>query len=255
MLGVIDFLIGVLVGYLIGSMVESLLHEYVSDAPRWLVEFWYRYPRFFRVFISSRFSHHVIHHQRTYRRNHVTQFRSIEEREQLQKQLLARGRRGRVILAGNFANRLHAEGGVVFALPLLLTAAGLSLVATPAFALGSAFSLALPPLCSYFIHPYLHLPFEEGQKRASRPMARLLRTRYVRAMYRAHFMHHRYGGTSDFNLVLGADYIRRRVRPRSEEDEAAMRDIGMPRSKPLWLARSFRSKSAVSEHISCRPGQ
>ena len=34
----------------------------------------------------------------------------------------------------------------------------------------------------------------------------------MKAVYRNHFMHHRYDGTSNFNLVLGADILRRRVR-------------------------------------------
>ena len=48
------------------------------------------------------------------------------------------------------------------------------------------------------------------------------------AIYRNHFMHHRYGGASNFNLVLGADYLRGRMRTPSSAAGAAMREVGMP---------------------------
>ena len=37
-----------------------------------------------------------------------------------------------------------------------------------------------------------------------------------------------YDGTSNYNLVLGADILRKRVRVPSSEDVRAMAEIGMP---------------------------
>jgi hypothetical protein len=195
--------VGFLIGYLAGSLLESILHEYVSDAPARFMRFWHRHPRLFRVMINSQFSHHVIHHYKTFRRDHVTQFETAQERELLEAQLLARGRHGRIIIDGNFANRVHAEGAFVFALPAILVGAALALVAPVAVAIGAAIGLSLPPLFSYFLHPYFHMRFEDGQKVAPPAIRLLLRTRYMRAIYRNHFMHHRHGGTSNYNLVLG----------------------------------------------------
>ena len=50
----------------------------------------------------------------------------------------------------------------------------------------------------------------------------------MKAVYRNHFMHHRYDGTSNYNLVLGADILRKRVRVPSSDDISAMAEIGMP---------------------------
>jgi hypothetical protein len=228
MLLVLYFVIGLAAGYIIGSFIESILHEYVSDAPMSWVRTWRHYPRLFRVPLNTYYSHHVIHHHQTFRRNHITQFDSAEQRARVDRVLLARGRHGRIIIGGDYANRLHAEGGFVFALPALLSATILGLFLPPSMALGSGLALMLPPALSYWVHPYLHRSFDDGQKNASPVIAFLLRTRYMKAMYRNHFMHHRHNGTSNFNLVLGADILRRRVRVPSSDDIRAMAEVGMP---------------------------
>jgi hypothetical protein len=69
MIVVLYFLTGLAVGYFIGSFIESILHEYVSDAPAPWVRAWRRHPRLFRVPLNTYFSHHVIHHHQTFRRN------------------------------------------------------------------------------------------------------------------------------------------------------------------------------------------
>jgi hypothetical protein len=223
-----NVLIGLAIGYLVGSLLESCLHEYVSDAPTQLVDRWRKYPRLFRIMLNSYFSHHVIHHHQTFRKNHVTQFESADDRARLERLLLARGRHGRMIIGGDYANRLHAEGGFVFALPALICGMIISLFAPVSIAVGAVVALMLAPLLSYFVHPYLHRPFIDGQRDASSFVAFLLRTRYMKAVYRNHFIHHRYGGTSNYNLVLGADFIRNRVRKPAPEDVAAMKQVGMP---------------------------
>ena len=221
-------LTGLAVGYFIGSFIESILHEYVSDAPAPWVRAWRRHPRLFRVPLNTYFSHHVIHHHQTFRRNHITQFDSPDQRARVDHVLLARGRHGRIIMGGDYANRIHAEGGFVFALPALLSASILSLFLPAAMAIGSGLALMLPPALSYWVHPYLHRSFADGQKNAPAFIAFLLRTKYMKAVYRNHFMHHRYDGTSNYNLVLGADILRKRVRVPSSDDIRAMAEIGMP---------------------------
>ena len=228
MIGVFYFVVGLAIGYVIASFIESMLHEYVSDAPAPWVRKWRRYPRLFRVPLNTYFSHHIIHHYQTFRRNHIMQFDSPEQRARLDQALLARGRHGRIIMGGDYAVRLHAEGGFVFALPALLSALLLSFFLPPTIAIGSGLALMLPPVLSYWVHPYLHRSFDDGQKNAPAFIALLLRTKYMKAVYRNHFMHHRYGGTSNYNLVLGADMFRNRVRSPSPGDVRAMVEIGMP---------------------------
>lgn len=224
----VQLLLGLGLGYLIGSWVESFMHEYVSDAHPRAVRRWLRSPRLLRPLINTHYSHHTIHHVRTYRAGHVTQFRSEAEKAQLTEDLLARGAHGRTILAGAYGTRLHGTGVLVFVAPLVIFFPVFWFSLGPwGFAAGCV-TLLLPPFMSHFVHPWLHRPFEQGQAEAPPWLAWLLRTRYLRAVYRNHFLHHRYGGISNFNLVLGADVLRRRTRVLTPRDLEVMEEIGMP---------------------------
>ena len=227
-LGFFKFSLGVAGGYLVSSYIESFLHENVSDARPRQVRFWKKYPKILKPLINTHYSHHTIHHARTWRQDHVTQFRSDDEREKLNNELHARGRHGRLIMKGDYATKLHNEGALVFTAPLILACLLLFNFTPFLFALGACTTVFLPTLFSYFVHPYLHMPHAKGQVHASKPMAWLLRTRYFKAMYVNHFIHHRYGGTSNFNLVLGADVLRRRNRAPVDTDMEIMRNIGIP---------------------------
>ena len=228
LINIFKFLLGIAGGYFTSSYIESYLHENVSDARPRRVKFWKNFPNLLKPLINTHYSHHTIHHARTWRQDHVTQFRSEEEREKLDRVLHARGRHGRLIIKGDYAAKLHNEGALVFTAPLLVACMLLFLYTPFAFALGASTTIFLPTYFSYFVHPYLHMPFAKGQARASKPMAWLLRTKYFKAMYVNHFIHHRYGGTSNFNLVLGADTIRRRKRLAVDSDIKIMRSIGIP---------------------------
>jgi hypothetical protein len=188
----LEIMLGLGLGYLIGSWVESFMHEHVSDAHPRRVKAWMRAPRLLRPLINTHYSHHTIHHVRTFRSGHTTQFRSEEERAQLTEVLEARGRHGRIILAGAFGTRLHGSGALVFVAPLVI----------------------FFPLFWWGLGPV--------------GFVGLLRTRYMRAVYRNHFLHHRYGGVSNFNLVLGADVLRGRTRAVTVRDLEVMAEIGMP---------------------------
>ncbi len=226
---IVNVIAGLVLGYVIGSVIESWLHEHVSDAPARYLVVWRRYPRVLQsVFLNARFGHHVIHHHQTYRKNHITQFESLEERARLADIVLRRGRYGRTIVAGDFGNHLRAEGALLYALPLVSAGVLFSLFLPLTVALPAFLTLVLPPLFSYAIHPVLHVPFAEAQRSAPPLMACLLRTRYMRALYRNHFLHHHYGGTSNYNLVLGGDVLRRRVRAADAGALQAMKDTGMP---------------------------
>lgn len=224
----IHVLLGLALGYLISSFVESFLHEYVSDAHPRFVRAWNRFPRLLTPLINTHFSHHTIHHLRTFRSNHVTQFRSEEEKQKLTAEMLERGKHGRTIINGAFATRLHGEGAFVFVAPLVVFFPVFYFTLELEGFLAGCVTLLLPAFMSHFVHPYLHRPFEEGQRQAPGWLAWLLRTRYGRAIYRNHFLHHRYGGVSNFNLVLGADVLRRRSRALTERDLEVMAEIGMP---------------------------
>jgi hypothetical protein len=217
---------GTLVGYIAASWIESYMHQHVSDAPNKSVKRWERFPRVLGYLIRTRYSHHVVHHRRTFKQDHVTQFRSEEERAALDGELLGRGAHGRLILRSMYAVRLHGSGALVFIAPLLPAVPLTFFLLGPLGTLGACLSLALPPLFSHFIHPYLHMPHERAVREAPWLTAWLLRRWYFREMARNHFMHHRYVA-SNFNLVLGADHLRRVWRRPGSRDLDEMGRLGL----------------------------
>jgi hypothetical protein len=224
----LEILAGLALGYGVGSFLESALHEYIPDAPPAVLARWQRYPWLCRLLIEAHFSHHVVHHHQTFCRDHVTQFDSAEQRARVKAALLKRGRYGRVIMRNGFSDRLHAESVVVFSLPWVAAGVAIALVAPAAIALSATVALMLPGLFGHYLHPYLHMRFADGQRSAPPWVAALLRTRYFRAVYRNHFLHHRHGGTGNFNLVLGGDFLRGRLRRADDDDRRAMNAVGMP---------------------------
>jgi hypothetical protein len=218
--------LGFCIGYVAASLIESTMHQHVSDAPYKVVRLWERYPRIFKYFMRTRYSHHVVHHTKTFRQDFVTQFRSDAEREALDEELRHKGAHGRMILRSRYAVKLHGSGALVFVAPLLPAALLVNAAFSVPAAIGASMALLLPPLLSNFVHPYLHMPHEEAIRTAPRATAFLLRTWYFRAMARNHYMHHRYV-VSNFNLLLGGDHIRRKYRRPSPKDLAEMARIGL----------------------------
>lgn len=219
-------LIGLILGYVVASLIESFMHQHVSDAPNKSVKRWERFPRLFNYLIRTRYSHHVVHHRRTFKQDYVTQFRDDSERQALDVELIERGAHGKLIQRSQYAVRLHGSGALVFVAPLLPAIPLTAWLLSPWGVLGVCMSLALPPLFSHFIHPYLHMPHQRAVSEAPPFIAWLLKRWYFRAMARNHYMHHRYVA-SNFNLVLGGDLLRGRWRKPVEKDLIEMQRLGV----------------------------
>jgi hypothetical protein len=227
MTGVLEIVIGLLLGYALASTAESVIHEYIADASPKIVAGWRRYPRLFGKLISTRYGHHVVHHQ-TYLTTHVRQFETPCQRARVTDFLLRRGRYGRILVASDFGLRLMPEGIFFNLLPLVPPAVALWLTLPATMSLPAMITFTLPSFFSHAVHPFLHMPFAQAQMVAPPLMAAFLRTAYGRAMYRNHFLHHHYGGVSNFNLLLGADVLRRKYRGADAGALRTMRDVGMP---------------------------
>lgn len=227
MTALIQVFAGLALGYLTASLIESFMHQWVSDATGARVRWWRRHPRLFSLFIDTYYSHHTIHHCKTFRENHVTQFRNEEERLEVDDELDSHGRHGELIRKAQYAVKLQGEGGLTFVAPLLLVMPAIYFLLGPWGMLGSLPTMALPPILSNWVHPYLHMPHARARAAAPPLISWFLATRYGRAMAANHFIHHRYGGTSNFNLVLGADILRRVYRKPSTKDKAIMHNIGL----------------------------
>ena len=223
---VLQVVMGFAIGYVVASLIESYMHEHVSDAPYRTVRVWERFPRLCKYFIRTRYSHHVVHHAKTFKQDFVTQFRSAAEQAVLDGELHGKGAHGQIIRRSQYAVKLHGTGALVFIAPLVPGALLLYLFCSGTAAVGGTLALALPPLLSNFVHPYLHMPHAQAIRQAPPLVSLLLRTWYFRAMARNHYMHHRYVA-SNFNLLLGGDLLRRKYRRPSEKDRAAMAALGL----------------------------
>jgi hypothetical protein len=217
---------GFVSGYVIASLIESFMHQHVSDAPYKTVRLWERYPRLFKYFIRTRYSHHVIHHCRTFKRDFVTQFRNQGEHDALDAELRQKGAHGKIILDSHYAVKLHGSGALVFVVPLLPAAVLVDICFSTPVAIGATVALSLPPILSNSVHRYLHMPHAEAVAQAPWFISLLLRTWYFRSMARNHYMHHRYVA-SNFNLLLGGDILRRKYRRPAPADLVAMEQLGI----------------------------
>jgi hypothetical protein len=217
---------GLILGYVVASWIESFMHQHVSDAPLKTVKRWERFPILCNYLIRTRYSHHVIHHRRTFKQDYVTQFRDEAERLALDAELAERGAHGKIIQRSQYAVRLHGSGALVFVAPLLPAIPLTAWLLGPWAVLGVCMTLALPPLFSHFIHPYLHLPHQLAVSEAPPVTAWLLKRWYFRAMARNHYMHHRYVAYN-FNLVLGGDVLRGCWRKPGEKDLREMQRLGL----------------------------
>lgn len=217
---------GFMPGYILASWIESYMHQNVSDAPLKVVKGWKKYPRLFRYLIRTNYSHHVIHHIKTYKKDHVTQFTTEAERVELDKLLYGMDSHGRIIIDSKYAVKLHGSGALVFIAPLVPIIPLSHFLLGPMATIGCCLALALPPLFSNYLHPYLHMPYASALNSSPWWLRPIIRTGYFRAMCINHFLHHRYM-TSNFNLVLGADWIRGVARRPNELDLKLMKDIGL----------------------------
>jgi hypothetical protein len=218
--------IGLAIGYVAASLLESYMHQRVGHAPCRSVRRWERHPRLFRSPIDTRYSHHVVHHRRSFRQDHVTQFRSDEERARVDLELGCRGAQSGRIRRSGYGLRLQGDGALAYLVPVLPTLPLLWFPWGAAAAIGVCTALALPPLLSHFIHRYLHMPHERALKDAPALTAWLLGRGYFRAMARSHYLHHRYMAFN-FNLLLGGDVLRGCHRAPAAADLLEMQRLGL----------------------------
>jgi hypothetical protein len=220
------FFLGLMIGYIAGSFIESVAHQYISDAPAHWRRFWKRHPRLFRQLLETFYSHHVVHHVRTFRKDHVTQFSSFNEKDRLDEDLKRRGRHGELIRRARYAIKLQSEGAVTFVAPLLAFWPVIYVTFEIWIALGAMVTMAVPPILSNWVHPYLHMRQVDACKIAPKWISFLLRSAYGRKMVKNHFLHHRYEDCC-YNLALGGDILRGTERQASTEDLADMERIGL----------------------------
>jgi hypothetical protein len=220
---------GVLFGYAFASYIESAVHEHVSDARPAKVRRWKHYPRLLAPLLRAHYSHHVVHHMLTFVADHVTQFRSPENRARVDEELRAHGEHGALIRRAEYGARLGGTGAFAFIAPLIPVTILVEAIFGGWGLVGALPMLSAPPVLSHFVHPHLHRRYTDVQRDAPRWIAWFIRTSYGQAVVRNHWMHHKYRAC--FNLLLGADVARGVSRRASARDLATMHRIGLLRAE------------------------
>lgn len=220
---------GMLLGYIGATISESLVHRYVLHAPKSFITYWSKHPRLFSALLWEHYVH-KIHHYRTFKKDHVTQFVSKEEQMMLDAYIDCHNDKDR-------AERLKKNKYGLFSQPKgILFVGGLTTIffVIPYYfifgawvALGSMpFVYFLAYFMSRYIHPFAHTAYEVQIQSSSLLIRLLLRTPYFRSVIRYHYVHHKYI-YCNYNLALGADRLFGWVRQQSEEDTEEMQQIGI----------------------------
>lgn len=221
-----DLGLGLLLGYLLATLAESFLHRSVQHAGSRVRKFWLRHPRLFAPFLRAYYSHHTIHHARTFRHDYVTQFRDAREQQQVDRELPPAW--AERIKREDYGLTLKGWGILLFLLPVAPLIPLLYFVLGAWVCLGALLPLLVVyPLMSMWIHPLLHRAHGDAAGRTS-PLGRwLLKTRYMKAVVRGHYLHHRYINCN-YNLLLGGDYLFGAYRRPSAADLKDMARLGLP---------------------------
>jgi hypothetical protein len=222
----LQVLIGLPIGYLIASLAESFLHRNIQHAGGRVRKFWLRYPRLFKPFLRAFYSHHTIHHARTFRRDFVTQFQSKEEQEAVDR-IMPPGWLEQ-IKQEEYGLTLKGFGVIMFLLPVLPCVPLLFWLTGPWVTAGAMIPLLIVyPLMSKWVHPLLHRAHEDAVSGATPLEAWILKTAYMKAVVRGHYLHHRYINCN-YNLLLGGDFLLGVHRKSSTKDLEEMARIGLP---------------------------
>lgn len=205
MIAFYQFVLGISLGYLLFSIAESIVHKYFLHAKRQTREYWPKLGFLGTYLQNSWYSHHVAHHHRTFKSNHVTLFDSEHQRKELNQLLTENGKNS--IIFSSYGLRVGD-----FFEKIKYLCPHLPWIITVCYFGGGWFTLGLCiPLCFYiwiaeYVHPYLHFPYNQAINSASTLMRFVLRTQYFRLLTQHHYLHHKYSNCN-FNLMLGADRL------------------------------------------------
>jgi hypothetical protein len=221
-----EFICGIIVGYLISSIFESIFHRSIYHASASARRGWKHVPLLGEWMQRSWYSHHVIHHVRTFQVNHTQMFRSELEHVRLDRLLKSRGMD--LIIDERYGTTVSGGWGIVRfiapSLPMFLVlwwCASLPLIA------GSVVPLALWPAMSKIVHPFLHMRYDDACETCPRWFRLFIRGPCFRFLARHHWLHHRHTNCN-YNLLVLGDILIGRFRRPSSDDLTLMFSDGMP---------------------------
>jgi len=168
------------------------------------------------------YSHHVVHHFWTFRRNHVTQFTDDGERAQLSRHLLARGHNDIIDCEFGVVLGSQLRNYVVYMAPTLPIFVGVCWLGGAWFTAGACVPLIAWPMLAQFVHPHLHRRHDD----VSRDDRTWIRVWYFRPLAQHHWLHHHHPNCN-YNLLLGGDWLLGVHRRARAADFEHMREIGL----------------------------
>lgn len=215
-------------GYLFATLLESWLHRNVGHASPSARRKWARLNWFGTRLCKAHFGHAVLHHGKTFRANHVTQFRSSGEKQLLDAELI--DARNETFIRLHYGLVTNLIGSVYYmAIPGLICVVSSFVIFSRAellFLLGACFPIVSTPMLSNLIHPYLHLPIRVANETSPFLIRWLLRSPYGDWARKHHYVHHRYPRVN-FNLLPGGDYLFGTFRKPTGEEIGDMKRIGL----------------------------
>lgn len=223
-----SILAGLVIGYVLATVSESWLHRSVGHASanarrRWATRRWIGWQ-----LTQAHFGHSIVHHAKTFRKNHVTQFVSPSEQQLLDQYLFEKGQQ--VCIGLRYGLITDAWGSCLYITIPATSSVLISLLVFGKLSIGFLASAAIPicstPLLSLCVHPYLHLPCERTISEAPRVIRWLLSTPYGSWARTQHFIHHR-TPRFNFNLLPGGDILLRTHRRPTQHELLEMREIGL----------------------------
>lgn len=221
----IQLVCGVVLGYLVLCISESASHRHFLHASPRIRKFWQRIGSVGRYIHNSWYSHHVVHHYRTFRQDHVTQFTSAGEEAVLRDDLTRRGKRQ--IALNSYGLRVGSPTEFIkYVYPHVPHYALLCWLGGIWFTAGALLPVLMYQWLAHYVHPYLHMNYAQALTTASPLMRPFLRSRYFRFLAQHHFLHHKYVHCN-YNLLLGGDLVWQRQRYPSREDYREMQALGL----------------------------
>lgn len=190
-------LIIILITYLIATLWEYYLHKEILHANNKKVKKWKHSQNVIsRLLYKGYFSHHTVHHQKTFQKEYHIQFDSDEQQIKLNIYLIKKF--GETNDKQNYGLTINTFWEyVMFMLPWFIVAP-IALYIETYFLILCTLILMLPLLLSKFIHPILHE--DKIQK------SWIFNNAYIKKIYQTHRIHHE-DDTKNFNLLLGADWL------------------------------------------------
>jgi len=218
------FFLGLSGGYLFISFAESFIHDHIGHARHWFRQLQLRFPRALHAFRETYRSHSLVHHAWTFD-DHVTRFPNDERKHRVDARL--HDAAGQHIIDDDYGTTLTIRSMILFVAPILPVVLPAIILLPSPMAMGICIPFVIYPLMSKVIHPYLHMRHADALNQAPWALRWILNTRYMRFVWRHHWLHHRYP-RSNFNLLIGGDWLRGVYRGPSEQDLEEMKNVGMP---------------------------